>query len=66
MLKNDSMTINMVIKTKTNKYWVAPEVEETSVTLIEKLINSGDFVAEFIPAIFTSNSTGTLIIMERG
>lgn len=64
-LSKDSITVNMVVKVITDKYRVASGIDETTVEKIQEMIDSGDFTAEFIPASFTSNSTGTLIITEN-
>ena len=64
-LNRDSITVNMVVKTCTDKYTIYSDKKETSIELIQKLIDDGNFTASFIPASFTSNSTGTLIITEQ-
>lgn len=64
-LNQDSISINLVVKTKTDKYHVAPGVEETSLSHIQQLIEGGAFTAEFILPVFTSNSRPTLIITEN-
>lgn len=70
-LSKDSITVNMVVKVKSEKYMVdgldlkKGTVPETSITKIKDLIDSNNFTAEYIPATFTSYSTGTLIITEK-
>jgi hypothetical protein len=70
-LNQDSITVNMVVKTKTPKYWIdgidlsKGNVPETSISKIQDLIASGNFTAEYIPNTFTSNSFGTLLITEK-
>lgn len=68
----DSLTVNMVVKVHSDKYLFAtsayrgePVDAEITVAKIQKLIEDGDFTAEFIPAACTPQSTGTLIIEEK-
>lgn len=63
-LNQDSITVNMVVKVTSDKY-AYPDTKETSIEKIQELIDSGNFEAQYIPASFTSTSTGTLIIEEK-
>lgn len=64
-LSTDSITVNMVVRTVTGKYWVESSVPETTIQNIKAMIVAGDFTAEYIPSMFTSQSTGTLLITEK-
>lgn len=64
MLDTDSQTINLVVKTVSDKYHVAEN--ETSLGKIREMINNGDFTAEYFPPVFTANSMPTMIITEKG
>jgi hypothetical protein len=68
----DSITVNMVVKVHSDKYTTPtltyrgePVTREITIDLIQQLIASGDFTAEFIPTTFTTTSTGTLIVEEK-
>lgn len=64
-LSIDSITVNMVVRTVTGKYWVEPHIPETTIQNIKAMIEAGDFIAEYIPSTFTTQSTGTLLITEK-
>lgn len=62
-MKEDSLTINLVVKVHSDKYLF--KGEELSLNTIKEFVEHGNYTTHFVLPWTTTTSSGTLIIEEQ-